>query len=375
MKPALAFMAALITITTCSCGKPATTMSNINVRKSEFGKMPDGTAVSVFTLTNAKGVEARIIEYGGILASLKVPDRTGALGDVVLGHDTLADYTGDNKTYFGALIGRYANRIGGATFTLDGTKYMLPANDNGNSLHGGPQGFDKKVWTGRELPDGVELTYKSVDGEAGYPGNLTAVVSYHLTDASGLVINYTATTDKDTVVNLTNHSYWNLKGDGDILGNLLTINADRYTPVDAGLIPTGVLAPVDGTPFDFRKPTAVGARIAQDDPQLKLGHGYDHNWVINRSGPGMTLAARVEESTTGRVMEVYTDQPGIQFYTGNFLDGTVKGKGGKSAQLHSALCLETQHYPDSPNKPDFPTTELKPGEKYDTTTEFRFSAK
>ena len=376
MKSALAFMAVLTTLTTCSCSNNSTTtMSTITVKKTEFGKMPDGTAVNVFTLTNAKGVEARIIEYAGILASLKVPDRNGAMGDVVLGHDTLPDYTSDNKTYFGALIGRYANRIGGATFTLNGTKYTLPANDNGNSLHGGPQGFDKKVWTGKELPDGVELTYKSADGEAGYPGTLTAVVSYHLTDANGLVIHYTATTDKDTVVNLTNHSYWNLKGDGDILGNLLTIPADRYTPVDAGLIPTGVLAPVDGTPFDFRKPTAVGARIAQDDPQLKLGHGYDHNWIVNRTGPGSVLAARVEETTSGRVMEVYTDQPGIQFYTGNFLDGTVKGKGGKSAQLHSALCLETQHYPDTPNKPDFPTATLKPGDKYDTTTEFRFSTK
>jgi aldose 1-epimerase len=374
MKPALAFLAVLTALTTCSCST-STTMTNATVKKTEFGKMPDGTPVSIFTLTNGKGAEARIMEYGGILVSMKVPDRNGAFGDVVLGHDTLADYVADNKTYFGALIGRYANRIGGATFTLDGVKYSLPANDNGNSLHGGPQGFDKKVWMGKEIPDGVELTYVSKDGEAGYPGTMTAVVSYRLTDANALVIHYAATTDKDTVVNLTNHSYWNLKGDGDILANLLTINADRYTPVDSGLIPTGELAPVAGTPFDFRTPTATGARIDQDNAQLKLGHGYDHNWVINRADASVSLAARVEEPSTGRTMEVYTDQPGIQFYTGNFLDGTVKGKGGKAATFRSALCLETQHYPDTPNKPSFPTAELKPGAKYETTTEFRFGVK
>jgi aldose 1-epimerase len=371
MKFALAGLAVLTTMTMTQCGPTAAT----SVKESDFGKTPDGTAVSLFTITNSKGVEARIVTYGGILASLRVPDRQGTMGDVVLGHDNIADYAADNKTYFGALIGRYANRIGHATFMLDGATYTLPANDNGNSLHGGPMGFDKHVWTGKALPDGVELTYISKDGEAGYPGTLTAVVSYHLLENNTLQVRYTATTDKDTVVNLTNHSYWNLKGEGDILGNLLTLNADQYTPVDAGLIPTGVLAPVAGTPFDFRTATAVGSRINQDDPQLKLGHGYDHNWVINRSGAGVTLAARVEEASSGRVMEVYTDQPGIQFYTGNFLDGTVKGKGGKLAMLHDALCLETQHFPDSPNKPSFPSATLKPGGKYDTTTEFRFSVK
>ncbi|MDE3199065.1 MAG: galactose mutarotase [Acidobacteriota bacterium] len=344
--------------------------------RSDFGKMPDGTPISIYTLTNAKGMEARIMTYGGILVSVKAPDRLGSMGDVVLGHDSIADYAADHKTYFGALIGRYANRIGGAQFHLDGVAYKLPVNDGKNSLHGGPEGFDKKVWTGKEVPNGVELTYVSKDGEAGYPGTLTAVVTYTLSDDNALRIHYTATTDKDTVVNLTNHSYWNLKGDGDILGNLLTINADTYTPIDAGLIPTGEMKSVAGTPFDFRQPTAVGARITDNDPQLKLGHGYDHNWVLNKNGAtGLTLAARVEEPTYGRVMEVYTDQPGIQFYTGNFLDGTVNGKGGKPALIHSALCLETQHYPDTPNKPKFPSAELKPGEKYDTTTEFRFSAK
>jgi aldose 1-epimerase len=368
MRSALAGLALLTTLST-------NIMAATTVKKSDFGKMPDGSAVSLFTLTNGKGAEARIITYGGILVSMKAPDRKGALGDVVLGHDTLADYLADNKTYFGALIGRYANRIGHATFTLDGVKYSVPANDNGNSLHGGPQGFDKKNWTARALPDGVELTYVSKAGEAGYPGTLTAVAAYHLTDDNILRINYSATSDKATVVNLTNHSYWNLKGDGDILGHLVSINADRYTPVDSGLIPTGELVKVAGTPFDFLKPTTPGARINNNDPQLKLGHGYDHNWVLNRSGSGVSLAARVEETSSGRVMEVYTDQPGIQFYTGNFLDGTVKGKGGKLAKLHDALCLETQHFPDSPNKPSFPTTTLKPGGKYETTTEFRFSVK
>ena len=350
-------------------------MAAVTVKKSDFGKLPDGSAVALFTVTNSKGAEARIITWGGILVSLKVPDRKGTLGDVVLGHDSLADYQADTGTYFGALIGRYANRIGNAQFSLNGKTYKLPANDSKNSLHGGTKGFDKRNWTGREVPGGVELTYVSKDGEEGYPGTLTAVVTYSLTEDNHLRIHYTATTDKDTIVNLTNHSYWNLRGDGDILANQLTINADRYTPVDAGLIPTGELKSVQGTPFDFRKATAVGARIEQSDPQLKLGRGYDHNWVLNRSGEGMQLAARVEEPTSGRVMEVYTDQPGIQFYTGNFLNGSVKGKGGKAANLRTALCLETQHFPDSPNKPSFPSVVLKPGARYDTTTEFRFSAK
>jgi aldose 1-epimerase len=361
---------ALLLIAITAMANAATT-----VKRSDFGKMPNGAGVSLYTLTNSHGMEARIMTYGGILVSLKTPDRKGALADVVLGHDDLAGYVADSKTFFGALIGRYANRIGHAQFTLEGVTYKLPKNDGENSLHGGPQGFDKHVWTGRELPDGVELTYLSKDGEAGYPGNLTAVVSYRLTDDNRLQIHYTATTDKPTVVNLTNHSYWNLKGGGDALAHLVTLNADRFTPVDSGLIPTGELKPVAGTPFDFRKATEPGARIGQADAQLKLGNGYDHNWVLNKNGLGLTLAARVEETSTGRVMEVYTDQPGIQFYTGNFLDGAVKGKGGVPANQHTALCFETQHYPDTPNKPSFPSAELKPGQKYATTTEFRFSAK
>ena len=362
-------LTAVVAMTTISMSAATT------VKKSDFGKMPDGAAVSLYTVTNGKGMEARIITYGGILVSLKTPDRTGTYGDVVLGHDTLADYLADNKTYFGALIGRYANRIGHAQFTLDGVTYKLPKNDGDNSLHGGLKGFDKRLWTGREVPGAEELTYDSKAGEEGYPGNLKAVVTYKVTDDNRLQIRYTATADNDTVVNLTNHTYWNLKGDGDILGNLVTLNSDKYTPIDGGLIPTGELRPVDGTPFDFRKPAAPGARINQGDPQLKLGKGYDHNWVLNKAGSGLGLAARVEETSSGRVMEVYTDQPGIQFYTGNFLDGTVKGKGGKIAGFRSALCLETQHYPDTPNKPSFPAAVLKPGQKYDTTTEFRFGTK
>ncbi|HLK69962.1 MAG TPA: aldose epimerase family protein [Bryobacteraceae bacterium] len=347
------------------------------ISHADFGKMPDGTAIQIYTLTNTHGLEARIITYGGAVVSLKTPDKTGAMGDIVQGFDSLPGYL-QNEPYFGALIGRYGNRIGNAKFTLDGKEYTLPKNDGANTLHGGEKGFDKRVWTGRELPDGgLELTYLSKDGEEGFPGNLKATVVYHLNDANELTIDYTATTDKDTVVNLTNHSYFNLKGagNGDILGHLMMLMADRFTPVDAGLIPTGELRSVAGTPFDFRQPTAIGSRIEQNDEQLKLGKGYDHNWVLNRSGNGTRLAARVEEPTTGRVMEVLTTEPAIQFYTGNFLDGTLKGKDGKMYGHRAAFCLETQHYPDSPNKPKFPSTELKPGKTYRTTTIYRFSTK
>jgi aldose 1-epimerase len=354
-------------------------MPAATIQKSDFGKTSDGTAVALYALTNGKGMEAKIITYGGAVVSLKTPDRTGAMGDVVLGYDTLAGYTG-GKAYFGALVGRYANRIANGQFAIDGTTYNVPKNDGPNALHGGLRGFDKRVWTARELPAGaLELTYKSKDGEEGYPGNLTATVTYTLTDDNRLRIHYVATTDRPTVVNLTNHSYFNLKGDGDILGHLVTLNADRYTPVDAGLIPTGELRAVEGTPFDFRRPRTPGERIGQADEQLKLGKGYDHNWILNRTGVGagvLSLAARVEENgVSGRVMEIYTDQPAIQFYTGNFLDGTEKGKGGKVYNFRGAFCFETQHYPDSPNHPAFPSTILRPGQKYDTTTEFRFSAK
>jgi aldose 1-epimerase len=369
---ALSWAAAIILI------GAATIHAATKVSKAEFGKMPDGAAVDIFTLTNEHGLEARICTYGGAVVSLKTPDRTGQMADIVQGFDSLAGYLNPAQPYFGALIGRYGNRIGHAKFTLDGKVYTLPANDGANTLHGGPKGFDKVVWTARQLPDGgIELTYVSKDGDEGFPGTLKAVVTYHLTGANELKIDYAATTDKDTVVNLTNHSYWNLKGagNGTILDHILTLHASRFTPVDSGLIPTGELKPVAGTPFDFTKPTAVGARIEQNDEQLKLGRGYDHNFILDRTGAGLSLAARVEENTSGRVMEVETTEPAVQFYTGNFLDGTVGGKGGKNYPLRAALCLETQHYPDSPNKPAFPSTELKPGQTYKTTTVYRFSVK
>ena len=369
----LSSVAALLLIVGAATVHAATKMS-----MDDFGKMPDGTPVRIFTLTNEHGLEARICTYGGAVVSLKTPDRTGKLADIVIGFDSLAGYLNPAEPYFGALIGRYGNRIGHAKFTLDGKLYNLPANDGVNTLHGGPKGFDKAVWTPRQLPDGgLELTYTSKDGEEGFPGNLHVTVVYHLTAANELRIDYTATTDKDTVVNLTNHSYWNLKGagNGTILDHLLTIPASRFTPVDAGLIPTGELRPVAGTPFDFTKPMAVGARIEQNDEQLKLGKGYDHNFVLDRGGSGLSLAARVEEPDSGRVMEVETTEPAVQFYTGNFLDGTLKGKGGHVYPQRSALCLETQHYPDSPNKPAFPSTELKPGQTYKTETVYRFSVK
>ncbi len=349
-----------------------------NITQAEFGKTPDGTAVRIYTMTNRNGLEARITNYGGIVVSLKTPDRTGAMADIVLGFDSLAGYTSPQHSYFGALIGRYGNRIGHARFTLDGTQYKLAANNGENSLHGGVRGFNKVIWTPRELPDGgLELTYLSKDGEEGYPGNLKMTVEYHLTDANELKIGYAATTDKDTVLNPTNHSYFNLKGagSGDILDHMVTLNADRFTPVDAGLIPTGELRPVQGTPFDFRKATAIGARIEQSDEQLKFGKGYDHNWVLNKNGAAPSLSARVEEKTTGRILEVLTDQPGVQFYTGNFLDGSVKGKDGKAYGRRSAFCLETQHFPDSPNQPKFPSTVLKPGQRFHSTTIYRFSAR
>jgi aldose 1-epimerase len=370
MKTALVTVICLL-----ATGMLAPRLHAATIQKSKFGQTADGAPVDLYVLKNSKGMEAGIITWGGTLVSLKTPDRNGALGDVVLGYDNLAGYT-SGRAYFGALVGRYANRIAKGQFSIDGTTYNVPVNNGANALHGGIRGFDKRIWTAHSLPGGsLELTYRSKDGEEGYPGNLAATVVYTLTDDNYLRIHYAATTDKATVVNLTNHAYFNLKGQGDILGHLVTLNADSFTPVDAGLIPTGEIRSVEGTPFDFRKPRTPGERINSADDQIKLGKGYDHNWVLNRKGSGLSLAARVEELSTGRVMEVFTDQPGIQFYTGNFLDGTEKGKGGQAYNLHAAFCFETQHYPDSPNHPSFPTTVLRPGEKYDTTTEFRFSSK
>lgn len=346
------------------------------IQRADFGKTQDGVAVSVYTLTNKNGVTARITNYGGIVVSLMVPDRNGKMADVVLGFDSLDGYLQNPGPFFGALIGRYGNRIGHARFTLDGHVYQVDRNDAENSLHGGARGFDKRVWSPKELTDGgLELRYLSRDGEEGYPGNLRATAAYHLTDANELRIDYGANTDKDTVINLTNHSYFNLKGagTGDILDHRLMLNADRFTPVDAGLIPTGELRAVAESPFDFRTSTSIGARIEANNEQLSVGKGYDHNWVLNRGSDGLTLAARIEEPSTGRILEVFTTQPGVQFYTGNFLAGTIKGKGGKVYGRRSGFCLETQHFPDSPNKPGFPTTELKPGQRFQSTTVFRFS--
>ncbi|HEV3278207.1 MAG TPA: aldose epimerase family protein [Terriglobia bacterium] len=353
--------------------------ASAGIKMTKFGDMPDGTAVNLYTLTNRSGMRVSITNYGGRIVSLVVPDRTGKMGDVVLGFDDLAGYIGPNP-YFGALVGRYANRIGNARFTLDGKEYKLAVNDGPNSLHGGLRGFDKQVWTFKDLGGNhpaIELTYVSPDGEESYPGKLTVHVVYTLADNNELKIDYTATTNKDTVLNLTNHSYFNLSGEGsgDILKTAMMINADRYTPVDAHLIPTGEIATVEGTPLDFRKSTVIGDRINADFEQLKLAKGYDHDFVLDRpeGTHGMVLAARAIDHESGRALEVLTTQPGIQLYTGNFLDGTVHGKGGKVYGFRSAFCLETQHFPDSPNKPDFPTTELKPGQTFHETTVFKFS--
>ncbi len=348
---------------------------------SPFGKTADGKAVELYTLTNANGMQVAITTYGGIIVSLTAPDREDKYADVVLGFDKLDGYLAGHP-YFGALIGRYGNRIAKGKFSLDGKEYTLATNNDENHLHGGLVGFDKKVWRAGEGAvnrTGVSLTLNctSADGEEGYPGKLDVQVVYTLTNDDELKISYSAVTDKATPVNLTNHSYFNLagQGSGDILGHELTINADRFTPVDAGLIPTGELKPVEETPFDFRKGTAIGARIEADDEQLKFGGGYDHNFVLNKAGDGLTLAASVYEPKTGRVMEVYTTEPGVQFYCGNFLDGSNVGKGGKVYNFRNGLCLETQHFPDSPNQPKFPSTILRPGEKYKSTTVYKFFAK
>ena len=349
------------------------------VTRAPFGKLKDGSAVEVFTLTNAKGVEVRAITYGGIIQSWKVPDKAGKLADVVLGFDTIDGYQTDHP-FFGAIIGRYGNRIGNAQFSLDGRTYKLAANNGPNNLHGGARGFDKQLWTGEivksDRGQAVAFSRTSPDGEEGFPGTLKVRVTYILTDQNGLIVEYEASTDKATPVNLTQHSYFNLAGEGSgtILDHQLMINAERYTPVNDTLIPTGELAPVAGTAFDFRKPTRIGDRIDQPDVQLKNGKGYDHNWVLNRKQSGLQLAARVFEPKSGRTLEITTSEPGLQFYAGNFLDGTIKGKQGHVYGHRSGFCLETQHFPDSPNKPSFPSTILKPGQQYRTTTVFTFAA-
>jgi aldose 1-epimerase len=351
------------------------------MEKRDFGTTAEGKAAELYVLTNKNGMEVSITNYGGTVTSIKVPDRGGKIGDVVLGYDTLEGYVAD-KVYFGVIVGRYCNRIGHAEFSIDGTKYTLAKNNGDNTLHGGIKGFNKALWEAKDVSkDGepaLELKYTSKDGEEGFPGNLTTTVMYTLTNKNELKIDYSATTDKKTVVNLTNHSYFNLAGpgSGDVLKTVLRIEADKFTPVDSGLIPTGELKSVQATPFDFRKATEIGARIDAEDEQLKLGKGYDHNFVLVKNKPnGLTLAARAEEPTTGRVLEVWTTEPGVQLYTGNFLDGSIHGKGGIAYAQRTAFCLETQHFPDSPNHPSFPTTLLSPGQRYHTTTIYKFSTK
>jgi aldose 1-epimerase len=345
--------------------------TKMSIIKSDFGKTKEGQPVDLYTLTNASGMTVKITNYGGIVTSLQVPDKNGKFDDVVLGFDTLDQYL-EGHPYFGALVGRYGNRIAKGKFTLNGTEYQLAANNGENHLHGGIKGFDKVVWNAemvkKENEMGVKLSYLSKDGEEGYPGNLTAVVTYVLTNDNELIINYKAETDKPTPVNLTHHSYFNLKGagNGDILGHLLTIDADRFTPVDEGLIPTGELKSVKDTPMDFTVPKAIGERIDQ------VKGGYDHNYVLNGWDGSLRLAAKVVEPLSGREMEVWTTEPGLQFYTGNFLDGTITGENGKVYNKHYGFCLETQHFPDSPNKAGFPSTILEPGEKYTHTTIYRF---
>lgn len=352
----------------------------MGITRHAFGFAPGGAA-SLYTLTSSCGIEARITNYGGIVTHLLVPDRGGNLADVVLGYDSLPEYIAESP-YFGATCGRYSNRIARGAFELDQKRYTLACNNGPNHLHGGARGFDKVLWQAdqRQGSQGpaLELSYTSSDGEEGYPGRLSASVTYTLTDQGELRIDYLATADKPTVVNLTNHSYFNLAGEGsgDILSHELTINADRFTPIDATLIPTGRLAPLAGTPLDFTQAAAIGRRIDDPHEQLKFGLGYDHNYVINRGdvAGGLVLAAKVKEPSTGRVMEVLTDQPGIQFYSGNFLDGRLTGKSHRAYGRRSGLCLETQHFPDSPNQPAFPSTVLRPGEEFRSTTIYRFRA-
>jgi len=348
------------------------------VQVSEFGHVPDGTTIHLYTLTNAKGTVAKIMTYGATVTELWVADRTGRKRDIVFGFDSLDGYRGP-QPYFGAIVGRYGNRIAKGHFTLDGTQYTLATNNGPNALHGGIKGFDKVVWQAQpvdvEHAAAVKFTYHSADGEEGYPGNLDVSVTYTLTDDNELKLDYTATTDKATVLNVTNHSYFNLAGadSGTVLDQVMYLNADNYTPVDSTLITTGEIAPVAGTAFDFRKPMAIGARL--NAPELKEVGGYDINYVVNGEAGKMRLAARAEDPKSGRTMEVWTTQPGIQFYIAIGLDGSIKGKHGAAYPKYGAFCLETQHYPDSPNHPNFPSTVLRPGQTYSQQTVFKFSAK
>ena len=378
------FMAALVAVVSCKSEKKEEVKEKEIVEEAslqaitseDFGQTADSVQVKQFTLTNKNGLEMKVMTYGAIITSLKTPDKDGKLEDIVLGHDNIEGYI-KNDPYLGAVVGRYGNRIANAKFSIDGTEYKLAANNGKNSLHGGIKGFDKVVWNASEINDstgvGLKLTYRSVDGEEGFPGNLDVTVFYTLNNDDELEIQYQAKTDKKTVVNLTQHTYFNLTAmKEDILNHELSINASNITPVDNTLIPTGELLPVENTPFDFRKAKKVGENINDDHEQIKFGNGYDHNWVLDESEDEINLAAILSDSTSGRIVEVYTTEPGIQFYTGNFLDGTITGKNDVVYKYRSGLCLETQHYPDSPNQPDFPSTLLSPNEDYLTVTKFKF---
>jgi aldose 1-epimerase len=351
-----------------------------SVTRAPFGMLPGGDSVQLFTLSAARGLEVRIMTYGATIVSIRAPDRTGRLDNITLGYDSLGGYL-TSSPYFGAIVGRYANRIARGRFTLDGRTYTLATNNGPNHLHGGVRGFDKVNWTAEEVPSdsgaAVAFSYRGADGEEGYPGNLHVRVTYTLSPEGRLTVDYHATTDKPTPVNLSQHTYFNLAGDGagDILRHELMIAASRFTPVDSTLIPTGELAPVEETPFDFRQPTAIGARIGADDEQIRRGGGYDHNFVLDRQGTELSLAARVHEPTTGRTLEVHTTEPGLQFYSGNFLDGSITGSGGHVYRHRNGFCLETQHFPDSPNHASFPSTVLRPGEEFRSRTVFVFGVR
>lgn len=360
---------------------PTPSHEKTGLTERPFGQLPDGRRAELFTLSNARGMRVEITNFGGIVVALQAPDREGAFGDVVLGYDTLAGYLGDSQTYFGALIGRYANRIAFGRFSLDGRNYTLAVNNGKNSLHGGREGFNRRLWNARDVSTtrapALELTYTSADGEEGYPGRLSVRVVYTLTAENELRIAYTASTDRDTVVNLTNHSYFNLSGAGvgNVLATQLHLFAHAYTPINAELVPIGRIVPVEGTPLDFTRPTPIGARIADQDPQLEFAHGYDFNYVIDGGGNGKLVeAADAHDPASGRELRVYTTQPGLQLYTGNFLDGSIHGKGGHAYVRHGAFCLETQHFPDSPNHANFPTTELRPGQTFHQETVYAFSS-